>query len=96
MNIRPLQDRVILKQLDAEKISKGGIIIPDSAKEKPQEGEVLAVGNGRTLDNGTLVKPECTVGDHVLFSKYIGSEVTVDGEKVMIVRADDIMGIVEK
>jgi len=94
--IRPLQDRVIVKRVKEEEKTKGGIIIPDSAKEKPVEGEVIAVGNGKLLDNGTLLKLDVKVGDRVLFGKYSGTEVKLDGEERLIVREDDILGIIEK
>ncbi len=93
--IRPLQDRVLVKRIGAEETTKGGIIIPDTAKEKPQEGEVVAVGNGKLLDNGQLRQPEVKVGDKVLFSKYGGTEVKFDGQEYLIMREDDLHGIVE-
>ena len=95
-NIRPLQDRIILKRVKEEEKTKGGIIIPDSAKEKPMEGEVIAVGSGKTLDDGTVRKLEVKVGDRVLFGKYSGTEVKLEGEDHLIVREDDIVGILEK
>ena len=95
-NIRPLQDRIILKRVKEEEKTKGGIIIPDSAKEKPIEGEVVAVGSGKTLEDGTLRKLEVKVGDRVLFGKYSGTEVKLEGEEHLIVREDDILGILEK
>jgi chaperonin GroES len=93
--IRPLQDRILVKRLTNEEKTKGGIIIPDSAKEKPQEGEVIAVGNGKILDNGTKVALDVKAGDKVLFSKYAGSEVKIDGEEYTIMREDDILGIIQ-
>lgn len=96
MNIRPLQDRVILKRLKEEEKTKGGIIIPDTAKEKPIEGEVVAVGNGKLLDDGTVKKLDVKVGDRVLFGKYSGTEVKLDGEERLIVREEDILAILEK
>lgn len=93
--IRPLQDRILVKRLTGEEKTKGGIIIPDSAKEKPQEGEVVAVGNGKTLDNGTVKTVDVKVGDKILFSKYSGSEIKVEGEEFLIVREDDILGVVQ-
>jgi chaperonin GroES len=96
MKIRPLQDRLIVKRVKEEEKTKGGIIIPDTAKEKPVEAEVIAVGNGKTLDDGTLRKPEVKVGDRVLFGKYSGSEVKIDGEEHLILREDDILGVIEK
>jgi len=95
MNIRPLHDRVIVKRLDEEKTSPGGIVIPDSAAEKPMQGEVLAVGNGKVLDNGDQKGLDVKVGDKVLFGKYSGTEVKVEGEEVLVMREDDIMGVVE-
>jgi chaperonin GroES len=95
MKIRPLQDRIIVKRMEEEDMSKGGIIIPDSAKEKPMEGEVIAVGNGKILDNGQKTTPDVKAGDKVLFSKYAGTEVKIDGEEHLIMREDDILGIIE-
>src|ERR1019366_8161946 len=95
-NIRPLHDRVIVKRVKEEEKSKGGIIIPDTAKEKPIEGEVLAVGNGKVLEDGTVRKLDVKVGDRVLFGKYGGTEVKVDGEDRLILREDDILGVLEK
>ena len=94
--IRPLQDRILVKRLTEEEKTKGRIIIPDTAKEKPQEGEVIAVGNGKVLDNGTKVSLEVKAGDRVLFSKYSGTEVKIDGEEYTIMREDDILGVVTK
>jgi chaperonin GroES len=96
MKIRPLQDRVIVKRVKEEEKTKGGIIIPDSAKEKPIEGEVLAVGNGKILDNGNVRKLDIKEGDRVLFGKYAGTEVKVEGEDHLILREDDILGVIEK
>ena len=96
MKIRPLQDRIIVKRLEEETKTKGGIIIPDTAKEKPIEGKVTAVGKGKIADNGTLIKMEVKVGDTVLFSKYGGNEVKIDGQEYLIMREDDILGIIEK
>jgi chaperonin GroES len=96
MKIRPLQDRILVKRLEGETKTAGGIIIPDNAKEKPQEGEVIAVGNGKVLDDGKLRKPDVKVGDKVLFSKYAGSEVKLDGEEHLIMREDDLLGVLEK
>lgn len=97
MNIKPLADRVIVQPLEAEEKTKGGILLPDTAKEKPQEGKVLAVGRGKVLDNGTVQALEVQVGDHVLFGKYGGTEITTrDGEEVMILREDDILAILSK
>jgi len=97
VNIKPLADRVIVQPLEAEEKTKGGILLPDTAKEKPQEGKVLAVGRGKVLDNGTVQALEVQVGDHVLFGKYGGTEITTrDGEEVMILREDDILAILSK
>jgi chaperonin GroES len=93
--IRPLQDRIILKRVKEEEKSKGGIIIPDSAKEKPVEGEVVAVGNGKVLEDGTVRKLDVKAGDRVLFGKYSGTEVKIDGEEHLILREDDILGVLE-
>jgi chaperonin GroES len=95
MKIRPLQDRIIVKRMEEEDMTKGGNIIPDSAKEKPMEGKVIAVGNGKILDNGQKTKPDVKAGDKVLFSKYAGTEVKIDGEEHLIMREDDILGIIE-
>jgi len=96
MNIRPLQDRVILKRVKEEEKTKGGIIIPDSAKEKPIEGEVVAVGNGKVMEDGSVKKLDVKVGDRVLFGKYSGTEVKLEGEERLIVREDDILAVLEK
>ncbi len=97
MNIQPLADRVIIKPLEAEEKTKGGIVLPDTAKEKPQEGQVLAVGKGKVLDNGTVHALEVKVGDHVLYGKYSGTEITTrEGDDVFIMREDDILAIVKK
>src|SRR5688572_11740594 len=96
MNIRPLQDRVILKRLKEEEKTKGGIIIPDTAKEKPIEGEVVAVGNGKVLEDGTVKKLDVKVGDRVLFGKYTGNDVMLDGQEHLVIREDDILGVIEK
>ena len=93
MKIRPLHDRVVVKRLEEKEMVKGGIVIPDTAKEKPQEGEVLAVGNGKTLESGTKVPMDVKVGARILFGKYSGSEVKIDGEELLIMREDDILGI---
>jgi chaperonin GroES len=95
MKIRPLGDRILLKRIEEEDKSKGGIIIPDTAKEKPQEGKVVAVGKGRLLEDGKLVPPEVKKGDRVLFGKYSGTEVQIKGEEHLIVREDDILGVIE-
>ena len=95
MNIRPLHDRVIVKRVEEEKTSPGGIDIPDSATEKPIQGEVIAVGNGKLLDSGELSKLELKKGDKVLFGKYSGTEVKVGGDEYLVMREDDIMGVIE-
>ena len=96
MKIRPLQDRVIIKRLDEEHKTKGGIFIPDTAKEKPIEGEVVAVGKGKTTEDGKVIKLDVKAGDRVLFGKYAGTEVKIDGVEHLIMREDDILGIIEK
>jgi len=96
MKIRPLQDRVIVKRVEEEAKTKGGIIIPDTAKEKPMEGLVIAVGKGKTADDGKLIKPDVKAGDRILFGKYSGTEVKIDGDELLIMREDDILGILEK
>jgi chaperonin GroES len=95
MAIRPLHDRVIIRRLEENEAKLGSLYIPDSAKEKPQRGEVVAVGAGKMLDSGDRVAPEVKAGDQVLFGKYSGSEVKVDGQEVLIVREDEILGILE-
>ena len=96
MKIRPLQDRIIVKRMEGEAKTKGGIIIPDSAKEKPMEGKVIAVGPGKLNEKGTRVAPEVKAGDIVLFGKYAGTEIKIDNEEHLILREDDIMGIILK
>ncbi len=96
MKIRPLNDRLLVKRLKEEEMTAGGIIIPDSAKEKPAEGEVVAAGPGKVADNGERVALQVKEGDMVLFSKYGGTDVRLDGEDFLIMREDDILGIVEK
>jgi chaperonin GroES len=95
MKIRPLQDRILVKRIEEEEKTKGGIIIPDTAKEKPSEGKVVAVGKGKVLDDGKLHPLEIKKGDRVLFNKYSGSEVNVDGDEHLIIREDDVLGICE-
>jgi chaperonin GroES len=95
VKLRPLGDRVVVKATSRETVTKSGIVLPDTAKEKPQEGEILAVGPGKVLDNGKRVTLEVSVGQKVLFAKYAGSEVKMDGEEYLILRESDIMGIVE-
>jgi chaperonin GroES len=96
MNIRPLQDRVIVIRLAEETMTKGGIVIPDTAKEKPVEGKIVAVGNGKVLENGTVRKLDVKPGDTILFGKYSGTEVKIDGEDRLILREDDILGVIDK
>jgi chaperonin GroES len=96
MKIRPLQDRVIVKRVEEEEKTKGGIIIPDSAKEKPIEGKVVAVGNGKLGEDGKVHPLDVKAGDRILFSKYAGTEVKIDGEEHLILREDDILGVLEK
>jgi len=95
MKIRPLQDRVIVKRIAEEEKTKGGIIIPDTAKEKPQEGKVVAVGKGKANDDGKLIPLQVKVGDKILFGKYSGSEIKIDGEEHLIMREEDILGVIE-
>lgn len=95
MKIRPLHDRVIIKRMEEEKTSPGGIVIPDSAAEKPIKGEVMAVGNGKILDSGEIRALDLKVGDKVLFGKYGGTEVRVDGEDLLVMREDDVMAVLE-
>ena len=95
MKFRPLHDRVVVKRIEAEEKTVGGIIIPDSAKEKPQQGEVKAVGNGKLLESGHRTAPEVKPGDRILFGKYSGSEVKLDGEDYLILKEDEILAVVE-
>ena len=95
MNIRPLHDRVVIRRMEEERTSSGGIVIPDSAAEKPIQGMVIAVGKGKLLDNGDVRPLGVKVGDRVLFGKYSGNEVKVSGEEVVVMREDDIMGVIE-
>lgn len=95
-SLKPLSDRVIVKALTAEEMTSGGIVLPDSAKEKPQQGEVLAVGPGKVLDNGRTTPVDVNVGDRVYYGKYSGTEVKLDGEELVVLRQDDILGVVEK
>jgi len=95
MKVKPLQDRILVKRLEEEEKTKGGIIIPDAAKEKPQAGKVIAVGDGKVLENGTKIKLSVKAGDKILFGKYSGTEIKVDGEEHLIVREDDILAIIE-
>ena len=95
MKIRPLQDRILVKRVDEEETTSGGIIIPDSAKEKPQAGQVVAVGPGKTLDSGEVAVPGVNAGDRILFSKYAGTDVNVDGDEHIIIREDDVLAVYE-
>ncbi|AUB80011.1 co-chaperone GroES [Candidatus Thiodictyon syntrophicum] len=95
MNVRPLHDRVVVRRMEEERTSAGGIVIPDSAAEKPIQGEVLAVGRGKILENGDVRPLDVKVGDRILFGKYSGTEVKLDGKDLLVMREDDIMGIVE-
>jgi len=96
MKIRPLQDRIIVKRVEEEEKTKGGIIIPDTAKEKPIEGKVLAVGNGKVLEDGKVRPLDVKAGDRVLFSKYAGTEIKIEGEEHLIMREEDILAVIEK
>ncbi len=95
MKIRPLQDRILVHRIEEEETSAGGIIIPDSAKEKPSEGKVIAVGNGKVKEDGTLQPLDVKKGDRILFGKYSGTEINVDGEEHIIIREDDVLGVCE-
>ncbi|MBA2410838.1 MAG: co-chaperone GroES [Gammaproteobacteria bacterium] len=96
MNIRPLHDRVIVRRVEEERKSAGGIVIPDTAAEKPTQGEVVAAGNGRIQENGDVRPLDVKAGDKILFGKYSGTEVKVDGEDLLVMKEDDIMGVIEK
>jgi chaperonin GroES len=95
MNVRPLQDRLVVRRLDSEEMTKGGIIIPDSAKERPLEGEVIAVGNGKRLEDGSVVACDVKKGDKVLFGKYSGTEIKLEGVDHLILREEEILGVIE-
>ncbi len=95
MSFRPLHDRVVVRRLDGEEKTKGGIIIPDNAKEKPSEGMIVAVGPGARDDNGKIVTPDVKAGDRILFGKWTGTEVKVDGEELLIMKESDVMGVIE-
>lgn len=95
MKLRPLQDRILVKRVEEEQTTKGGIIIPDTAKEKPAEGSVVAVGNGKVGDDGKRIPLEVKEGDRILFGKYSGSEVKIEGEEYLIMREDDVLGIID-
>lgn len=95
MNIRPLHDRIVVKRIDASDSTAGGLFIPDSAKEKPQEGKVVAVSRGKRLEDGTQMPLDVAVGDHILYGKYTGSEIRLAGEEYLIVREDEVLGVLE-
>ncbi len=95
MNVRPLYDRIVVKRIEQQEQVQGGIIIPDTAKEKPQEGEVAAVGQGKRLDTGKVVPLDVKVGDRILFGKYSGNEIKIDGQEYVIMREDEVLGILE-
>jgi chaperonin GroES len=95
VSIRPLNDRIIVRRMEEQEQMRGGLYIPDTAKEKPQEGEVLAVGNGKLLDNGQRIAIDLKAGDRILFGKYSGTEIKLDGEEYLILREDDVLGVVE-
>src|SRR5579872_2845554 len=96
MNIRPLYDRIVVKRIDEKETTHHGIIIPDSAQEKPQEGEVIAAGHGKRLEDGTLVALDVKAGDRILFGKYSGNEIKLDGTEYIIMREDDVLGVLDK
>ena len=93
MKVRPLHDRIVVRRIEEKETAKGGIIIPDTAKEKPQEGKVLAVGNGKILENGTKIALDVKVGDKILFGKYTGTDIKIDGEDVLILREDEVLAV---
>ncbi len=95
MKLRPLQDRILVQRVEEETTTKGGIIIPDTAKEKPAEGKVIAVGNGKTGEDGKRIALEIKKGDRILFGKYAGTEVKIDGEEYLIMREDDVLGVID-
>ena len=96
MNIRPLHDRIIVERIEEETVTAGGLIIPDSAKEKPQQGKVIAVGKGKVTEDGKLLGMDVKVGDRILFGKYAGTEIKVEGKEYLMMREDDVLGVVEK
>ena len=96
MKIRPLQDRILVKRLEGEETTKGGIIIPDTAKEKPSEGLVIAVGKGKVLENGQQIPLDVKKNDRILFGKYSGTDITIEGEEYLIMREDDVLGVIQK
>ena len=95
MNIRPLYDRILVKRIEEQETTRNGIVVPDSAKEKPQEGEVMAIGKGKRLEDGKLVALDVQVGDRILFGKYSGNEIKLDGTEYIIMREDDVLGILD-
>src|SRR3954464_7618700 len=95
MNIRPLYDRIVVKRIEEQETTRNGIVIPDSAKEKPQEGEVMAIGRGKRLDNGQIVALDVKAGDRILFGKYSGNEIKLDGTEYIIMREEDVLGVLE-
>ena len=95
MNLRPMQDRIIVKRLEEENKTAGGLFIPDTAKEKPQKGEIVAAGKGKKTEDGTVIPLDVKVGDKVLFGKYAGTEVKIEGQEFLIMREDDILGVIE-
>jgi chaperonin GroES len=95
MNIRPLHDRIVVKRIDEKETTRNGILIPDSAQEKPQQGEVMAAGNGKRLEDGTIVKLDVKTGDRILFGKYSGNEIKLDGVEYIIMREDDVLGVLD-
>jgi len=95
MNIRPLYDRLVVRRIEQKETIQSGIIIPDTAKEKPQEAEVVAVGRGKRLEDGTVIALDVKVGDHILFGKYSGSDIKIDGEEYLILREDEVLGVLE-
>ncbi len=95
MNFRPLHDRILIKRIEEKETAKGGIIIPDSAKEKPQEGEVIAVGNGKKTEDGKIIPLDVKAGDRILFGKYSGTEIKVDNEDFLILKEEEVLGVVE-
>ncbi len=95
VSIRPLNDRIIVRRMEEQEQMRGGLYIPDTAREKPQEGEVLAVGNGKLLENGQRIAIDLRAGDRILFGKYAGTEIKLDGEEYLILREDDVLGVVE-
>ena len=96
MKVRPLHDRILVERLEEQEVRRGGIIIPDTAKEKPQEGKVIAVGNGKVLEDGKVRPLDVKAGDRILFSKYAGTEVKIEGEDHLVLREEDILGVIEK